>query len=51
MTKADLIYLLRDLDDNAEICVTDEEQELCYNITEVRTTDGMKSYADIVIGV
>ena len=49
MTKAELLELLQDLDDDAEITVVDNEQEFAWDIIEVRTTDGDSSYADIVI--
>lgn len=49
MLKKDLIKLLEDLDDDAEITVIDPEQNYCWSIQEVRTTDGMTNYADIVI--
>lgn len=51
MTKAELLELLKDLDDNAEITVIDNEQNYAWQITEVRTTDGDTSYADVVIDV
>lgn len=49
MTKADLLYYLQDLDDNAIITVVDDEQNYSWDIIEVRTTDGNKDFADIVI--
>ena len=54
MTKAELLELLKDLDDNAEICVVDENQDNTFSITEVRTCEDNTSeykgkYADLVI--
>lgn len=54
MTKAELLELLKDLDDSADICIVNEEQEVCYDILEVRTCEDNTSeykgkYADLVI--
>lgn len=54
MKKAELLRLLNDLDDNAEITVTDTNQDNAWNIVEVRVCEDNASeykstYADIVI--
>ena len=56
MTKAELLKLLQDLDDNAELTVIDDEQNYCWSITEVRVCEDNASeykgkYADIVIDI
>lgn len=56
MTKAELLELLQDLDDNAEVTVIDDEQNYCWRITEVRvcednTSEYKGKYADIVIDI
>lgn len=54
MTKAELIKLLENLNDNAIISITDAEQNNCYDISEVRicedkTSEYYNKYADIVV--
>ena len=56
MTKAELLKLLQDLDDNAEVTVIDDGQNYCWDITEVRVCEDNASeykgkYADIVIDI
>lgn len=51
LTKQELLFFLQDLDDDAELHVVDTEQDYCYEIEEVRTTDGDNTYADIVISL
>ena len=56
MTKAELLRLLQDLDDNAELTVIDNGQNYCWRITEVRVCEDNASeykgkYADIVIDI
>ena len=56
MTKTELLELLSGLDDNAEICVVNDEQEVCYDIMEVRVCEDNASefkgkYADLVVNL
>ena len=56
MTKAELLKLLQDLDDNAEVTVIDDGQNYCWDITEVRvcednTSEYKGKYADVVIDI
>ena len=56
MTKAELLKLLQDLDDNAEVTVIDDGQNYCWDITEIRvcednTSEYKGKYADVVIDI
>lgn len=51
MKKFELLKYLETLDDNAEICITDLEQNNNYEIKEVRTTDKDTSYADLAVDI
>ena len=56
MTKTELLKLLQDIDDNAEVTVIDDGQNYCWDITEVRVCEDNASeykgkYADIVIDI
>lgn len=51
MKKIELLKYLETLDDNAEICITDLEQNNNYEIKEVRTTDKDTSYADLAVDI
>ena len=56
MTKAELLKLLQDLDDNAEVTVIDDGQNYCWDVTEVRvcednTSEYKGKYADVVIDI
>ena len=56
MKKSELINALRNIDDNAEICVVNDEQEICYDVVEIRTCEDktssyFRNYADLVIKI
>ena len=56
MTKAELIKILENLNDDAVISVTDAAQNNYYDILEVqicedKTSEYYKNYADIVVGL